>query len=75
MSGSRPCIPAPSIVVVIWWLVGGATDRWITIHSGPINAWFIARFGWDDVSWLFAGDRASSRRGSDGWSRRCWRCR
>ena len=27
------------------------------MRSGEINAWFIARFGWDDVSWLLHGDR------------------
>lgn len=47
-------IPAALIAGLIWWLAGAATDR-ITINSGPINAWFIAAFGWDDVSWLFTG--------------------
>lgn len=47
-------IPAALPAALIWWLVGSATDR-ITIYSGPINAWFIATLGWDDVSWLFTG--------------------
>jgi hypothetical protein len=37
---------------LIWWLVGVATNR-VTIYNGPISAWFIASFGWADVSWLF----------------------
>lgn len=47
-------VPAALLVAVVWWLVGSVTDR-VTIYSGPINAWFIASFGWDDVSWLFTG--------------------
>ena len=27
------------------------------MRSGQISAWFIARFGWDDVSWLFTAIR------------------
>lgn len=53
-AGVPASIPAALIVAVIWWLAGIATDR-VTIYSGPINAWFIAAFGWDDVSWLFTG--------------------
>ncbi len=45
-------IPAAVIVWVIWWLAH-RVEVWITMRSGPINAWFIARFGWDDMSWLF----------------------
>ena len=45
--------PAALIVFIIWWLTRRA-EVWITTRSGAINAWFIARFGWDDVSWLFA---------------------
>ena len=46
-------IPAALIVLVIWWLANRA-EVWIAMRSGAINAWFIARFGWDDMSWLFA---------------------
>ena len=53
-AGVPASLPAAIVAAVIWWLVGSATDR-ITIYSGPINAWFIASFGWDDVSWLFTG--------------------
>ena len=45
-------VPAALIVLVIWWLANRA-EVWIAMRSGQINAWFIARFGWDDVSWLF----------------------
>jgi hypothetical protein len=45
-------IPAALIVWVIWWLAQRA-EVWITMRSGQINAWFIARFGWADMSWLF----------------------
>lgn len=45
-------IPAAVIVWVIWWIAHRA-EVWITMRSGQINAWFIARFGWDDMSWLF----------------------
>jgi hypothetical protein len=49
-------VPAAIIVLAIWWLANRA-DSFVTLRSGGINAWFIARFGWDDVSWLFAGVR------------------
>jgi hypothetical protein len=54
IAGVPAAIPAGLLVFAIWWLVGSATDR-VTIYSGQINAWFIATFGWDDVSWLFTG--------------------
>jgi hypothetical protein len=54
IAGVPAAIPAAFVIFAIWWLVGSATDR-VTIYSGQINAWFIASFGWDDVSWLFTG--------------------
>lgn len=54
ITGVPAGIPAAIVAGAIWWLVGSATDR-VTIFSGPINAWFIAAFGSDDVSWLFTG--------------------
>lgn len=45
-------VPATLIVLLVWWLAN-RVELWITMRSGPINAWFIARFGWDDMSWLF----------------------
>ncbi len=47
-------IPAASIVLLIWWLANRA-EVWLAMRSGQISAWFIARFGWSDVSWLFTG--------------------
>ena len=49
-------IPAALIVLLVWWLTSRA-ETWVALRSGAINAWFIARFGWDDVSWLFSGVR------------------
>jgi hypothetical protein len=46
-------IPAALIVLVTWWLAN-RVEIWIAMRSGQISAWFIARFGWDDMSWLFA---------------------
>lgn len=54
IAGVPAILPALVLVAAVWWLTGRATDR-ITIYSGPINAWFIATLGWDDVSWLFTG--------------------
>lgn len=45
-------IPAAVIVWALGWLATFATNS-IAMRSGVINAWFIAQFGWDDVSWLF----------------------
>jgi hypothetical protein len=45
-------IPAAAIVWLIWWIAHRA-EVWVTMRSGQISAWFIARFGWDDMSWLF----------------------
>jgi hypothetical protein len=49
-------IPAALIVLAVWWLTSRA-ETWVALRTGAINAWFIARFGWDDVSWLFSGVR------------------
>jgi hypothetical protein len=49
-------VPAAFIVLLVWWLTSRA-ETWIALRTGAINAWFIARFGWDDVSWLFSGAR------------------
>lgn len=45
-------IPAGLIILLLWWITGRA-ESLIAESSGQINAWFIARFGWDDMSWLF----------------------
>jgi hypothetical protein len=49
-------VPAAAIVLMMWW-IAGRIDTWMALNSGQINAWFIARLGWDDVSWLFRGVR------------------
>jgi hypothetical protein len=46
-------LPGVVVVAIAWWLVGRATG-WVSAHSGEISAWFIVRFGWSDVSALFA---------------------
>jgi hypothetical protein len=46
-------VPAALIVLIVWWLAN-RVETWVALRSGQISAWFIARFGWDDVSWLFA---------------------
>jgi hypothetical protein len=49
-------IPALLIFVLLWWLTMRG-ETWIGMRSGPISAWFIAQFGWADVSWLFTAIR------------------
>lgn len=45
-------VPAGLIILLLWWLTSLA-EGFVAESSGQISAWFIARFGWDDVSWLF----------------------
>ena len=45
-------IPAGAIVFVVWWLTRRG-EAWVGLRSGQINAYFIAQFGWDNMSWLF----------------------
>jgi hypothetical protein len=45
-------IPAGLIVLLLWWMTSRA-ESFVVESSGQISAWFIARFGWDDMSWLF----------------------
>ena len=47
-------IPASIIVLLTWWLTLRA-ETWMTMREGQVSAWFIARFGWADVTWLFRG--------------------
>jgi len=47
-------LPALAIVFVLWWIAGRGAG-WVFAHSGEISAWFIARFGREDVSALFTG--------------------
>jgi hypothetical protein len=46
------CVLPALLVVGIWWLALRGTGR-VEAASGEISAWFIARFGWADVTWLF----------------------
>lgn len=50
-------VPALIVFALCWW-IAQALDGWVALHSGEINAWFIAAFGWADMSWLFAAIRA-----------------
>jgi hypothetical protein len=49
-------VPALLVFALSWW-IAYQLDTWVALRSGGINAWFIARFGWDDVSWFFTGIR------------------
>ena len=49
-------IPALLVFALFWWITH-RLDTWIALRAGGISAWFIARFGWDDVWWFFAGVR------------------
>ena len=53
------------VIVVVpllcaWWAIGRGDD-WITRHQGEINAWFIARFGWADITRLLQTEMWISR--------------
>ena len=36
-------------LALVWWALT-ATQTWTTDHSGEINAWLIAKFGWANIS-------------------------
>ena len=46
--------------LLLWWAIVRA-DRWVVDHAGEINAWFIARYGWSDISSLFRAEVWVSR--------------
>ena len=50
--GLPACVPPVLLVALAWSLVLRG-NAWLDAHSGEISAWFIARFGWSDVRWLF----------------------
>jgi hypothetical protein len=52
LRGVPACVPPALVVLGVWWLALRGT-AWMDSSSGEISAWFIARFGWSDVSWLF----------------------
>lgn len=43
-----------------WWAIGRG-DEWIVSRQGQINAWFIAQFGWADISRLLQAEVWTSR--------------
>ncbi len=45
-------LPPAVLVAAVWWAVLRG-EGWVQLHSGEISAWFIAQFGWADVTWLF----------------------
>jgi hypothetical protein len=45
---------------IAWWLLLQA-GAWTAEHSGEVGAWFIARFGWADINWLFQAQAWISR--------------
>ena len=47
-------------LAVAWWAIGRA-DAWVEAHSGEINAWFIVRFGWADITPLLTAETWISR--------------
>lgn len=49
-------VPALLVFALLWW-IANRIDLWVAPRTGSINAWFIARFGWDDVTWLFTALR------------------
>jgi hypothetical protein len=48
-------VAAVPVALLIWAINMG--DAWVARRSGEISAWFIAQFGWADISPLFAFER------------------
>lgn len=44
-------VPPAALFVVVWYLTGRA-EAWLGAHRGEIDAWFLARWGWTDMSGL-----------------------
>jgi hypothetical protein len=42
-------------LAAVWWAIT-AGHAWVLEHAGEINAWFIARFGWADISGLLTAE-------------------
>jgi len=49
-------IPAALIVLMMWWITRHA-ETWLAMRNGQISAWFIARFGVADLTWMFTAAR------------------
>jgi hypothetical protein len=47
--------------LIVAWVAIERFDRWIVSRQGEINAWFIAEFGWADISWLLRAEVWTSR--------------
>lgn len=45
-------VPALVVFALFWW-IASSIDTWVALRTGAINAWFIATFGWGDMSGLF----------------------
>src|SRR5688500_18142494 len=52
-----PSIIPALLVFALFWRIAFRLDTWIALRTGGINAWFIERFGWDDVWWFSLGVR------------------
>lgn len=48
-------VAAAPVALVIWAITLG--DAWVARRSGEISAWFIASFGWADITPLFTAHR------------------
>jgi hypothetical protein len=59
-SGIHWFVLAALPVLLTWWAVALA-DSWVGQHAGEINAWFIAAWGWADVSWVMGAHLWVSR--------------
>jgi hypothetical protein len=51
---------AAAPLLFAWWAIGRG-DAWIGSRQGEINAWFIAQFGWADISRLVQAEVWASR--------------
>lgn len=47
--------------LVLAWIAIWRFDAWMIQHSGELGAWFIAQFGWADISRLFQAELWISR--------------
>jgi len=45
-------IVLPLAVFALVWLLTGHVYVWLAAHRGEIDAWFLAKRGWTDVSWF-----------------------
>ncbi len=47
-------------LVLAWWVIGRGDD-WLISRQGEVNAWFIAQFGWADITRLLQAEVWVSR--------------